>query len=458
MGGTHGFGPVVAEVDEPPFHADWERRVFAMTIALGASGAWNIDMSRSAREDRAPQEYLGMSYYQLWLAGLERLVAEHEPKRVLRRRRRRGHAHPRRLRGTAGATRRRVRGRRPRAHGQPPPAHAHAAPALRPRQGRHGRDRARLPRLPRQPRLRRATIRNGSTPCASPRASCGAMTTRPRSASTPSSPTSSVPDEPVFAEPWEAQAFALAVSLSERGVFTWSEWTEAVAAAPEQLGYYERWLDDARAAGGREGPRRRGGAGPLPARLGARRRAHAARHADRAQPSRLRRFVTRPRSSSSISTTPSRSTPRASLVGRERRRPVADEAGLGQVREHGQQPRGVERRQLQPRVVEPEQHARVPGRAGVGRLQVERAGGDDADPLERDVVVDRALGLVERREVVLAPVVADGTAGGDDRLREAARVRPAPQPASRRPRCRAARCPSRSAARRAAAGAWARRS
>ena len=50
-----------------------------------------------------------------------------------------------------------------------------------------------------------------------------------------------MPDEPVFAAPWEAQAFALAVSLSERGLFTWSEWTEAVAAAPED-GYYERWL------------------------------------------------------------------------------------------------------------------------------------------------------------------------------------------------------------------------
>ena len=50
-----------------------------------------------------------------------------------------------------------------------------------------------------------------------------------------------MPDDPVFAEPWEAQAFALAVSLSERGVFTWSEWTEAVAAAPE-AGHYERWL------------------------------------------------------------------------------------------------------------------------------------------------------------------------------------------------------------------------
>jgi nitrile hydratase len=57
--------------------------VFALTIALGASGAWNIDMSRAAREDRPPQEYLGLSYYQLWLAGIERLLAEHTPQRVL---------------------------------------------------------------------------------------------------------------------------------------------------------------------------------------------------------------------------------------------------------------------------------------------------------------------------------------------------------------------------------------
>ena len=48
-------------------------------------------------------------------------------------------------------------------------------------------------------------------------------------------------EEPAFSEPWEAQAFALAVSLSEQGLFTWPEWTAAVAAAPEE-GYYERWL------------------------------------------------------------------------------------------------------------------------------------------------------------------------------------------------------------------------
>ena len=85
MGGVHGFGPVVAEVDEPWFHAEWEKRIFALVIALGAGGRWNIDASRSAREDRPPAEYLGMSYYRLWLAGLERLLAERgTPERVLR--------------------------------------------------------------------------------------------------------------------------------------------------------------------------------------------------------------------------------------------------------------------------------------------------------------------------------------------------------------------------------------
>jgi hypothetical protein len=85
MGGVHGFGPVVPEADEPWFHAEWERRVFAMVIALGAGGKWNIDASRFAREDRPPAEYLGMTYYEIWLAGLERLLAERgHPEGVLR--------------------------------------------------------------------------------------------------------------------------------------------------------------------------------------------------------------------------------------------------------------------------------------------------------------------------------------------------------------------------------------
>src|SRR5437899_3271416 len=54
--------------------------------------------------------------------------------------------------------------------------------------------------------------------------------------------------ERVFAEPWEAQAFALAVRLSAQGYFTWKEWAAALAeeikAAPDDDGsrYYQHWL------------------------------------------------------------------------------------------------------------------------------------------------------------------------------------------------------------------------
>jgi nitrile hydratase accessory protein len=59
-------------------------------------------------------------------------------------------------------------------------------------------------------------------------------------------------DGPVFAEPWQAQAFAIAVRLSEKGYFTWKEWAAALAdelrAAAERgeaddgSHYYEHWL------------------------------------------------------------------------------------------------------------------------------------------------------------------------------------------------------------------------
>ena len=70
--------------------------------------------------------------------------------------------------------------------------------------------------------------------------------------------TSALPDipcdaeGPVFREPWEAQAFAMALMLHERGVFTWNEWAEtlgaeikrAQAAGDPDTGdtYYRHWL------------------------------------------------------------------------------------------------------------------------------------------------------------------------------------------------------------------------
>ncbi len=59
-------------------------------------------------------------------------------------------------------------------------------------------------------------------------------------------------DGPVFEEPWQAQAFAMAVKLHERGVFTWTEWAAALAEeirAAQAAGdpdtgatYYRHWL------------------------------------------------------------------------------------------------------------------------------------------------------------------------------------------------------------------------
>ena len=74
LGGMHGFGPVEIERDEPVFHHEWERRAFAITVAAGFFGKWNIDMGRYAREQMPPAEYLATTYYEHWLFGLEKLL------------------------------------------------------------------------------------------------------------------------------------------------------------------------------------------------------------------------------------------------------------------------------------------------------------------------------------------------------------------------------------------------
>ncbi len=76
LGGVMGFGPVISETNEPVFHAQWETRIFAMTVAMGALGLWNIDKGRYARENRPPSQYLNLSYYQIWLAGLKDLLEQ----------------------------------------------------------------------------------------------------------------------------------------------------------------------------------------------------------------------------------------------------------------------------------------------------------------------------------------------------------------------------------------------
>ncbi len=75
LGGQMGFGPVVPEPDEPPFHAESEKRALAVTLACGAMGHWSIDASRHARETLHPIDYLTSTYYEIWIKGLEKLLA-----------------------------------------------------------------------------------------------------------------------------------------------------------------------------------------------------------------------------------------------------------------------------------------------------------------------------------------------------------------------------------------------
>lgn len=74
LGGQSGHGRVVPEPEGELFHAPWEPRALALTLAMGSTGSWNIDMGRSARETLP--DYAELSYYALWIRGLQKLMLE----------------------------------------------------------------------------------------------------------------------------------------------------------------------------------------------------------------------------------------------------------------------------------------------------------------------------------------------------------------------------------------------
>jgi nitrile hydratase subunit beta len=76
LGGKSGYGAVHPEPEGELFHAPWQARAMALTVAMGATGLWNIDQSRSARETLP--NYSHLSYYQIWIAGLEALLRERD--------------------------------------------------------------------------------------------------------------------------------------------------------------------------------------------------------------------------------------------------------------------------------------------------------------------------------------------------------------------------------------------
>ena len=76
MGGMNGFGAIPREENEPVFHADWERRVFALALATMGSRLCNTDEFRRTIERMPPARYLASSYYERWLYAIESLLLE----------------------------------------------------------------------------------------------------------------------------------------------------------------------------------------------------------------------------------------------------------------------------------------------------------------------------------------------------------------------------------------------
>ncbi|QCP52978.1 nitrile hydratase subunit beta [Trinickia violacea] len=74
LGGQKGAGQVVPDPDDELFHAQWERYALALTLAMRATGAWNIDMFRSACETLP--DYTALTYYGVWVRALEQLLIE----------------------------------------------------------------------------------------------------------------------------------------------------------------------------------------------------------------------------------------------------------------------------------------------------------------------------------------------------------------------------------------------
>jgi nitrile hydratase len=75
LGGREGHGAVIPEAEGDLFHADWERMALAVTLAMGATGTWNIDESRGIRETLPG--YSSLTYYEIWIGGLIELLKKH---------------------------------------------------------------------------------------------------------------------------------------------------------------------------------------------------------------------------------------------------------------------------------------------------------------------------------------------------------------------------------------------
>jgi nitrile hydratase len=72
-----GFGPIERERDEPVFHAEWERRMFALSFGIAVSVGTDDDHFRREVESIPPVDYLKASYYELWYRACHAMLLRH---------------------------------------------------------------------------------------------------------------------------------------------------------------------------------------------------------------------------------------------------------------------------------------------------------------------------------------------------------------------------------------------
>lgn len=79
MGGRFGDGAVIPDAEDAPvFSEEWHAKTLAMTLAVGALGQWNLDISRHSRERLSPKDYTAFSYYEKWMSALADLMVEND--------------------------------------------------------------------------------------------------------------------------------------------------------------------------------------------------------------------------------------------------------------------------------------------------------------------------------------------------------------------------------------------
>jgi len=76
IGGKHGFGKIVTEENEPPFHAPWEGRMHGIAVTCQVSGVNTTPEQRKTIENMGPVPYLTTSYYEKWLYAYETILIE----------------------------------------------------------------------------------------------------------------------------------------------------------------------------------------------------------------------------------------------------------------------------------------------------------------------------------------------------------------------------------------------